>query len=351
MNKVKKNYFYNLAYQIFSLITPLLVTPYVSRVLGTAGVGQYSFCYAIVSYFVLFATLGFNTYAQREISRVQEDRHAQSTIFWEIFIARFVSVGISLIVLFIVIFFGIKDDVYQKLLLIMSINVIAIFFDVAYLFQGKEEFGTIVLWNVIIKILGIVGIFVFVKNESHLWVYTLCQSVVLIGSNLALWTRLPKALVKIKIQELNIRRHYIPTIKLFVPTIAISVYTTLDKTLIGFLIPGIADTGEKIADIENGFYDQAEKIVKMAMTIITSLGTVMIPRNSHAIATGNVEEFQRNVSGALKFVFFLGIPIMFGLAAIAFNFSPWFFGPGYEKVPSLMMVFSLLVLIIGLSNV
>lgn len=351
MTKVKKNYILNLIYQIFSLITPLLVTPYISRVLGTVGIGQYSFCYALASYFVLLAAIGFNTYSQREISRVQDDKETQTKLFWEIFIARFLSVGVSLGIFLIVIFAGIDDPIYKKLLLIMVINVVATIFDIAYFFQGREQFGTIVLWNIIVKILGIAGIFIFVKTEQDIYLYALFQSLVLIGSNIVLWTRLPKLLSKVRFKELNIKRHYVPALRLFIPTVAISVYTMLDKTLIGLLIPGVTENGEKVADLENGFYDQAEKIVKMTMTIITSLGTVMIPRNSNAIATGNIEEFKSNVSGALKFVAFLGIPLMFGLAAIAFNFSPWFFGPGYEKVPSLMMIFSTLVLFIGLSNV
>ena len=91
--------------------------------------------------------------------------------------------------------------------------------------------------------------------------------------------------------------------KLFIPTIAISVYTLLDKTLIGLLIEGeqqiISDNGKeiisKISDIENGYYEQAEKIVKMVLTIITSLGTVMIPRNSNELSKGNYETFNKNL--------------------------------------------------------
>lgn len=351
---IKKNYFYNLIYQLFALITPLVVTPHVSRVLGSSGMGQYSFTYSIATYFMLFAALGFGYYAQREIARAQGDKKEQSKIFFEIMIARSLSVGASLLIHFALILAGIYGPVYSVLMWILTINIAATAFDVAFLFQGNEEFGMIALRNVVIKAIGVAAILIFVKNEDQVWLYALCQCLILIVSNLSLWTRLPRFLTRVNPKELNIKRHFRPTLRLFIPTIAVSVYTMFDKTLIGIMVPGttvVDGVEKKIADLENGYYDQAEKLVKMATMVVASLGTVMIPRNSQAIASNNMEEFKANISKALTFVFFLGTPIMFGLAAIAFNFSPWFFGPGYEKVPYLMMILSPLVLIIGLSNV
>lgn len=350
-SKTKKNYIYNLIYQIFSLITPLITTPYISRVLGSAGIGQYSFTVSIVTYFSLLATLGFSTYAQREIARHQEDRKKQSIIFWEVIIARLISVSISISVYLVVLFCGIHDQKYITLMCILVINIIAVAFDVSFFFQGNESFLIIVICNLIIKLLGIVCILLFVKNETHVWLYALFQSMILILSNLSLWSFLPRFLSKVNISELNPKRHILPTLRLFIPTVAASVYTMLDKTLIGVMIPGVDEFGNKIADVENGYYEQSEKLIKMALTIITSLGTVMIPRNSKLIADGDFNKFKNNIKGALIFVFFLGSPIMFGLASVAFNMSPWFFGEGYEKVPYLMAMFSPLILIIGLSSV
>lgn len=356
MNKksVKLNYIYNLIYQIFTLITPLITAPYVSRVLGSSGVGQYSFTNSIVTYFILFGALGFGYYAQREIARHQGDKVEQSKIFWEIIICRSISVGLSLIFYLVLLFLGVYGEDYTLLMLILTINVVATAFSIEFLFQGNEDFLTIVIKNIVVKVLGILGIFIFVKKPSDVWLYILIHSLITIGSYLSLWTKLPKVLCKVDFKSLNPIRHLKPTLRLFIPTIAVSVYTMLDKTLIGVLIPGETEVNgviQNISDIENGYYEQSEKIVKMAMTIVTSLGTVMIPRNSQAIASGNLDGFKKNISGALRFVFFVGTPIMFGLAAVANNMCPWFFGDGYEKVPSLMMMFCPLIMIIGFSNV
>jgi O-antigen/teichoic acid export membrane protein len=178
-------------------------------------------------------------------------------------------------------------------------------------------------------------------------------------SNLSLWLRVPGKVVFVPFSGLEIKRHYVPTIQLFLPTLATSLYTMLDKTLIGVIIPSesievLTKNGTivaKLSDVENGFYEQADKIVKMSLTIVTSLGSVMIARNSNEVAKGHGSTVINNVYKAQSFIFYIAVPMCLGLAAISDNFCPWFFGPGYDKVPYLIMILSPLFLIIGLSNV
>lgn len=339
---VKKNYIYNLIYQLFLIIVPLAVTPYVSRVLGVDGVGQYSYTYSIVTYFTLFAALGFAYYAQREIAKHQGEKKQQSIVFWEVFIARLIPVALVLIVYLFLAGFGVYGEKYNTLMLIMAINVVAVAFDVSFFLQGNEDFAKLVIRSVIIKVLGIAAIFIFVNDSDDVWVYTLIQSLTVILANLSLWLYLPKILTRVSIKELRPLRHLKPTLILFLPTIAISIYTSLDKTMIGII------TG---SDSENGNYEQAEKIVKMLMTIITSLGTVMIPRNSNKFKEGDIEGVRRNIYTSCKFVFFMGVPLCLGIICVADNVVPWFFGDGYDKAANIMKILSPIIIIIGLSNV
>ena len=69
---IKKNYILNLMYQITLIIVPLIVTPHSARALLAEGLGQYSFCFSIITYFTLFATFGFDIYGQREIAKHQD---------------------------------------------------------------------------------------------------------------------------------------------------------------------------------------------------------------------------------------------------------------------------------------
>lgn len=339
---ITKNYLYNLIYQILIIIIPIITTPYVSRVLGADGVGKYSFSNSIVYYFVLFASLGFIYYAQREIAKYQDNKKKQSEIFWEIIIVRSVSVLTALIVYFAFIVLGVFKEEYTLLMIILSINILAVAFDISFLFAGNEDFSKTVFTNTLVRILNVIAIFVFVKDRNDLWKYVLITALTLLTANASLAVYAKNFLCKIEIKNLKPIRHIKPAVILFLPTIAISVYGYLDKTMIGII------TG---SDFENGFYEQAEKIVKIVMTVVTSLGTVMIPRNANAFERKDMEAIRQNIYRSVRFVLLLGIPMMIGLIAVSDNMVPWFLGDGYYKSANIMKILSVLILAIGLSNV
>lgn len=339
---ITKNYFYNLIYQMFLIIVPIAVTPYVARVLGDDASGRYSFATSILTYFTLFAALGFGYYAQREIAKYQENPNEQNKLFWEIIIARLIPIAITTIVYVILLLSGVYGDKYTVLIAILLIQVVAIAFDISFFFQGNEDFAKIVIRNVIIKSLSIASIFIFIKNPQDLWKYVLIQSLTIILSNISLWLGLSKKVFKIDIKLLKPLKHLLPTLILFLPTIATSIYTSLDKTLIG-VITGI--------DSENGNYEYAEKLVKMLLTVVTSLGVVVIPRNSKYFAEGNIEAVKENIYKSIQFVLCLGVPLTLGTICVADNMIPWYLGDGYDKAANLMKILSPIILIIGLSNV
>ena len=340
--KVIKNYSLNMLYEIFLLVIPIFVTPYIARVLGEDGSGQYSFTLSINSFFVLFAALGFNYYAQRLVASHQGYKRQQTIDFWEIIIVRLIPCTIAILVYLVSILSNCYGDKYVVLMLILTLNIIAVAFDINFFFQGNEDFAKIVFRSIIIKSLSIVCIFAFVKKREDLWIYTLIQSLTLLFSNLAIWIYMPRYLEKISLDSLHPLKHLRPTIILFVPTLALSVYTLLDRTLIGIITRD---------DAENGNYEYAEKLVKMILTVLTSLGTVLSPRNAKRFAEGDIKGVERNIYNTSRFVMFLGVPLMFGIIVIADNLIPWYLGTGYEKAAMLMKLLSPLVIVIGLSNV
>ena len=354
---VKKNYFYNLIYQLFLIIVPLVLTPYVSRVLTTEGVGQYSFSYSLILYFTIFGQLGFTIYAQREIAKHQGDKYNQSKSFWEINICRMLPVSLAFITNLILCLLNVYGD-YNKLMFIFLINIGALYFDIAYFFQGNEEFGKICIRNIIIKSLSIACVFIFVKNINDLWLYALILSLSVILSNISLWTYMPKRLCKVNIKELKPLSHLKGTFILFLPTIATSIYTVLDKTLIGLIITDTYTVEEdgveiikKVSDLENGYYEQSEKLIKMVMTVITCIGTVMIPRNTKELSLGNYDKVKENITLSSKIVMLIALPMILGIVVVSPFVVPWFFGSGYDKCVILMQILSPLIIIIGFSNV
>ena len=229
----------------------------------------------------------------------------------------------------------------RVLYLISAIGIINIIFDVSWLYSGMEEFGSLVFRNTIFKIIHIAYIFTFVKSRDDLVWYMLESAFSLIGS-MALWPRLPKMVGRPKFRELRPFRHMRMIISLFIPTIAIQIYTVLDKTMIGAITHN---------SFENGYYEQAMRISKMTLSIITALGTVMIPRIGQLFHKKNIEQIQKNMYRSYRFVWFLGIPLCFGIIMTASNFIPWFLGEGYDEVVALSAILSFLILAIGINNV
>lgn len=336
---VTKNYIYNLIYQIMVMILPLITTPYLSRVIGAEGIGIYSYTLSIVTYFVLFGSLGTAMYAQREIAYVQDDEYKRSKNFWEIFILRAISITISMIIFYFV--FGRKGEysLYYKILLL---EIFANIFDISAFFQGMEEFKKVIKRNLIIKVISIISIFIFIKSENDIEKYLLIYSLSTLIGNISLWWYLPKYIIKIKVKSLDFKKHIKPTIVLFIPQIATQIYTVLDKTMIGAMIQNKAEVG---------YYEQSQKIVKLLLTIVTSLGTVMLPRIANKFASGKKEEIKSNINTSFNFVYFLSIPMCFGIILIAKDLIPWFLGDGFEKAIYIIYVISPIILLIGLSNV
>lgn len=337
---LSKNYLYNLSYQVLTVITPFITTPYISRVLGADGIGIYSYTTSIVSYFILLASLGVAGYAQREIAYHQEDRYVQSRIFYEVFGIRLLTLVISLLSYYIVISEFEKE--YQIIYCVQALNILAVLFDISWFFQGLEEFGKIVFRNFIIRIFNIAGIFLFIHSESDLLLYIGLMSFINLMGGLCIWLYLPKYLVHVKGSDINIFRNFKIILQLFLPQIAIQVYTVLDKTMIGVLT-GLAS--------ENGYYEQAEKIVRILLMLVTSLGTVVMPRIAAAYANDDQEAIKYYIMRSYRFVWMIGLPIMFATIGLIDTAVPWFFGFGYEKVGVLVKILSGLLLAIGINNV
>ena len=237
--------------------------------------------------------------------------------------------------------FGCSQD-YRIYYRFFIIELISQCIDISWFFQGIEEFKKTVIRNSIVKLLFSISIFIFVKSPDDLGKYiVLITGANLIG-NLSLWLYIPKYIQKIKIKELKVFKHLKPTIVLFIPQIAVQVYTVLDRTMIGQIINDKSEVG---------FYEQAQKVVKLLLTFVTSLGTVMVPRMANTFAKGDKEQLKKYMYSSFKFVYFLSFPIMAGLILVSKEFVPIFFGEGYEKVIILINVIVPIVLFIGLSNI
>lgn len=335
---IKVNYMYNMAYEIFSLLTPLITTPYISRVLGAEGVGIYSYTYSIALFFVLLGNLGVMTYGQMVIAKCRGDRKETSRAFYELLILRSITLMISF-----VIYMGISliSVEHRPARIVLGIYVFAAAFDLTWLFRGIEDFSKVAIRNFIIKIAMIAMIFLFVKeaDDVNLYIFFVAMSTFLGNGSFIFSAR--EILCSVPLRSLHVKQHIKPTLVFFIPTIATSVYTLLDKTMLGVLTYGTA---------ANGYYEQAHKIEQMLIVVLTSLNMIMRSRMSSLYQQGRLDEMKMRLNRSISFISAVAISMTAGLVGIASNFVPLFLGGGFEESIVLLQLFAFLLVIIGLSN-
>lgn len=335
---IAKNYFFNLIYQLLTILTPLITTPYVARVLGVENNGIYGYTLSIVTYFLLFGSMGTNMYGQREIAYVQDDKEKRSKVFWEIMSVKLLSYFTAILIFVLV--FCINND-YALFYRILILELVANFLDISWFFQGIEDFKKTVIRNLIVKLAGLFFIFALVKSEGDLWKFFLIYGLADFLGNATLWLYVPKYVGIIK-KKLNIKKHVKPILMLFLPQIAIQIYTVLDKTMIGKLTNSMVDVA---------YYDQAQKIIKALLLIVCALSAVMCSRIANSYAKKEHKQIKEYIEQSITVVWLIASPILFGILAVSNLFVGIYFGPGYEPVAMLMNISTLLLVAIGLNNV
>ena len=338
VSQMKKNYLYNVLYQVLILVMPLVTIPYVSRILGADGVGIYSYTYSIAYYFVLIAMLGINNYGNRTIAKNRQNKEQLSTTFWGIYSIQLI---MSAIMIALYVFYALTiENRYPVVTLVQLIYVISVIFDINWFFFGMEKFKVTVTRNIIIKILSIFCIFIFVDSADDLWLYTLIMAGGTFLSQIILWPFLLREIEIPNYKKIHIKSHIKPCLVLFIPVVAVSLYKVMDKMMLGVM-----------ADIsELGYYEQAEKITTFPIAFITAVGTVMLPRMSNLMSKNMIQEIRSVIGKAMDFMMFLAYPIVFGLIAVSDSFVPLYMGDSFMKSSILLSLLSVTIIFISLAN-
>lgn len=339
MSSSKKNFIYNLIYQILILIIPLITTPYLSRVVGAEGVGIYSYTYSIVYYFMLLTLLGVNNYGNRTIAKVRDDKKSLSKNFLGIYFFQLI-MGILMSLIYLLYISFLCND-YKNIAIIQFLYIISAILDINWFFFGIEEFKKTITRNTFVKISSVILIFLFVKGPDDLWKYTIIMSGMTCLSQIILWFFLKNKIDFVKINIKDILKHVKQNLILFVPVIAVSLYKMMDKIMLGSL--------SNVTEV--AFYENAEKIVNIPMTLITALGTVMLPRMSNIVANGEKNKIKNTIEKSEKFVLFMSFAMCFGLIGIGYNFASLYFGIEFQKTGTLIMMLSATLPFLAFANV
>jgi len=337
MASIKKNIGLQTVYQVLETCLPLITSPYLSRVLGASQLGVFSYTQSIANYFTLFAMLGFINYGTRSIAAVSENVQERSKTFWSIYALQFLASFIAMTGYASYLLFFCKENF--AIGVIQTLAIAACFLNISWLFFGLEKFSISVTRNAVIRVCTVILILTLVKKQEDLWIYALLMVSSTLLSQAVLWFYVPKLVQGERLTLAEVTSHIKPVVAMFVPMAAMSIYHIMDKTMLG-----IMSSFE-----QTGYYYNADKIINIPAGVLSGIGTVMMPRVSAMIAQnkeGDANElFRRSMEGTV----WIASALAFGIAAIARDFIPFFFGAGYDPCVRLTIVLSSVLMIKGYS--
>lgn len=334
MRKILSNVVYQAVYQLLQVILPIITVPVVSGALGPKGLGIYNFTTSITNYFVLFAGLGLSNYGVREIARCRDNRDRMSHKFFELEgMSILVSIGIFMVYFILLIFLK-----YREFYLIEVFLVIAAVLDISWFYIGIEEFGKVSLANIIIKITSFLLIVFLIHDYSDTKLYVFIQSISTFMSQGILWLFLKGKIKFVRVKIIDMIKQIIPATHYFISKIAISLYTSLNKTLLGIL-------GTMTAV---GYFSNAVTLCSMLVTVMTSIDEALLPRMSNLVGHGDEKTAIKIMEKAVHLSMWITFPAMFGLIAVSNKLVGWFYGDKFEILKILLPIVSPLMVIMPL---
>ena len=335
----KKNAAYNVAYRLFSVLLPLVTAPYLSRTVGTYGVGLYSKAWSISYIFCLIGMLGLNDYGVRTIAQVRDDREELDRTFSEIWQMQLLVAGITLIFWFGYVFLVAGEEKVLALhLTMMSVSCLCSF---DWCLMGLDIFKPIALRNTFVKTAAAVCVFIFVKNENDLWIYAFVWSLATLLGNLSCAATLKGKVSYHRVPMRDSLKHLKPCAVLFISVMAVNIYRTMDKVMVS-AIAGVD---------QNGLYENAEKIIYCLSGFILAIGTVMMPKIANLQKKGETEKIARNIDKSMDLVICMVSAMAFGVAAVGDKFAPLFYGEDFRYSGTLMAPLGFTLIMIGFANV
>lgn len=341
IHSVKYNFIMNVILKMSSFIFPLITFPYVSRVLGPIGNGKVSFATSVIYYFSMIATLGIPTYGVKICAQYRDNKAHLSKIVKELLTIESIAMIVSYIIFFIALYTVPRLQEDKLLMLINSATILLTVFGIEWFYQAIEQYDYITFRNIVFKIISIIMMFLFVHKTEDYIVYGAINVIGTVGSNILNIFRLNKFVNLKSKDKLELAPHIRPIFMLFMLSASTMIYTSLDTVMLGF----IQD------DSAVGYYNAAVKLKNILVSLVASLGTVLLPRLSNYLANKDMKAFNRLIKKSINFVLLISIPLTIYSIIEAANCIDFLAGSDYQPAVLPMQIISVAIIFIGLSNI
>ncbi len=343
MSSLKTNVLLNYINTITGIVFPVITFPYASRILLPEGIGIVNFQLSIIGYIILFTSLGIPLYAVKEVAKYRDNIALRNKTTVEITILSLLLSLLGYVAIFLISKFIPQINENISLFYILSLTILFTSLGVNWFYQAIEDFKFITIRAVIIRTLAACCLFLFVKEKTDLVIYGVITVGSTVGNNLINFIHLRKfiSLSTIRGLNLNIFKHLKPALHIFVLNLITSIYVQLNTIMLGFID----------GDYAVGIYTAGNKIPHIILSLVTSMGVVLLPRCSNLVATGNLKEFKSICSKSIRLVLALSLPITAGLILLADPIITIFCGEAFINAIPVVFWTAPVILFISLTNV
>ena len=337
---LKKNFFYSSILTVSTYLFPLLVYPYVSRVLGVSNIGIVNFIDNLVNYFVLVSMMGITTIGTREIAVARDKQTLLTKTFSSLMALTAITTLIAIVALWIAMYTVHALIPHKNLLYIGIVKLIFNFFLIEWFYMGTENFRYITNRSILIKTLYVISVFLFVKEASDYKIYYYL-SVALVVINALVNIIYSRHFVKFNLKAINIRLYAKPFLLMGIYVLLTNVYLSLNPVWLGF----VTNTDEV------GYFTTATKLHTIIMGFLISFANILFPRVSHLLAEGKTEEFWQKINTAFDAIFLFAFPTIVYICVAGPELLSIIVGNGFEGSYTPLRIITPLVLIIGIEQI
>lgn len=324
-------------------IFPLMVYPYVSRVLGVSNIGACNFVDSIIEYFTIISMMGMNTIGIREIAKCKNDKAKLDRTFSRLFSLNTISTLFAVVALILATIFIPKLANYKELLYIGIGKLLFNYLLINWFFQGLENFKYIAIRTILIKLIFVVLVFMFVRNPNDTNLYYFLIFITIAGN----------ALVNIwyakKIVKFNFTFHIPKT--LLMSFIMLGAYWLMNSMYSTF---NVAYLGFVTNDAEVGYYTTANKLLLVIMTLFTTVTSVLLPRISNVLSSGttnSMNQAKELINKAINALLLFAVPLIIFVLFFSKTIIAIMAGRGYENAIFLLQIMAPLFFLIGYDQI
>ena len=341
VKSLKLNAILNTIKTVTSLLFPLVTFPYVSRILLPDGIGKVNFANSIISYFALFASLGIGTYASREAAKVRDDKQKLSKLVKEMLLINFISTIVSYVFFIISLFAVSKFYDYKLLLCVCSLTIVLNTIGVDWLNSAMEDYAYITLRTILFQLVSLSLIFLIVKTKDDYIKYAGISVLSSAGANVLNFAHSRKYVKYFaKTEKLELKKHIKPIFILFASSIAISIFTIMDTSMLGFLS----------TSTEVGYYSAASKLVRMVRDLFPAVYSVLFARFSYYYSQNDETSYNDLAKKTSNFILCFSFPVVSGFIILAKPVLELLCGEAYLPAISSVITLSPLILISSCSG-